>query len=115
MSLHVVFRHTDDLPELTLNGSALSNAGFIADSLFHISQNSVGIIISLLAPQTDLARLIDKIENNPEQGIDNIRENGELYIAGDWLTDSQLTEESIDIEITAGKIILKPKLAAMLA
>ncbi|PHM36988.1 SymE family type I addiction module toxin [Xenorhabdus innexi] len=108
MSLHVLFRHTD-MPELTLSGSALSDAGFGSDSLFHISQHSDEIIISLLAPETDLANLIHEIENKPEQGIDNVRENGELYIAGDWLTDSQLIEQPINVEITTGKIILKPK------
>ncbi|WP_340622247.1 hypothetical protein [Xenorhabdus siamensis] len=115
MSLHVLFRHDNDIPELILHGSALNEAGFIADSLFHIYQYSDGIIISLLTPQTDLASLINEIENKPEQGIDNIRENGELYIAGDWLTDSQLIEQPINIEITSGKIILKPKLAELLA
>ncbi|MCC8381231.1 type I toxin-antitoxin system SymE family toxin [Xenorhabdus sp. PB30.3] len=108
MSLHVLFRHTD-IPELTLSGSKLSDAGFISDSLFHISQHSDGIILSLLAPETDLTNLIHQIENKPEQGIDNIRENGELYLAGDWLTDSQLIKQPINIEITFGKIILKPK------
>ncbi|MDC9604826.1 SymE family type I addiction module toxin [Xenorhabdus griffiniae] len=116
MSLHVSFRYSDiGFPELILNGSALSDAGFTANELFHISQFSNGVIISLVDPHTDLANLINEVENNPYQGIDNIRENGELYIAGDWLTISNLVEQPINIEIQPDKIILKPKLMEILA
>ncbi|MDC9582669.1 SymE family type I addiction module toxin [Xenorhabdus sp. PR6a] len=116
MNLHVSFRHTDiDIPELILNGSALSDAGFTANELFHISQFSNGVIISLIDPNADLVSLIKDVEDNPYEGIDNIRENGELYIAGDWLTISKLVEQPINIEMQPGKIILKPKLMKMLA
>ncbi|MDX7990308.1 SymE family type I addiction module toxin [Xenorhabdus littoralis] len=116
MSLHVSFRHTDiDIPELILNGSTLSNAGFAANELFHISQFSNGVIISLVEPNVDLVSLINEVEDNPYEGIDSIRENGELYIAGDWLTLSKLIEQPINIEIEPGKIILKPRLMGMLA
>ncbi|CDM88062.1 SymE family type I addiction module toxin [Xenorhabdus bovienii] len=113
MSLHVSFRHTD-IPELMLNGSTLSNAGFSADALFHISQFSNEIIISLVDPDVDLVSLIHEVEDHADQGIDNIRENGELYIAGDWLTSSQLVEQPINIEVAPGKVILKPKLTESL-
>ncbi|PHM73247.1 SymE family type I addiction module toxin [Xenorhabdus kozodoii] len=116
MNLHVSFRHTDiDTPELILNGSALSDAGFTANELFHISQFSNGVIISLVDPDVDLASVINEVEDNPYQGIDNIRENGELYIAGEWLTISKLIEQPINIEIQPGKIILQPTLIEMLA
>ncbi|PHM44992.1 hypothetical protein Xmau_01197 [Xenorhabdus mauleonii] len=116
MSLHVVFRHADiDIPELIINGSALSDAGFTANELFHISQFSNGIIISLVDPNADLVNLINEVEDNPYEGIDSIRENGDFYIAGDWLTLSNLIEQPINIEIEPGKIILKPKLVEMLA
>ncbi|PHM62861.1 SymE family type I addiction module toxin [Xenorhabdus ishibashii] len=116
MNLHVSFRHSDiDIPELILNGSALSDAGFTANELFHISQFSNGVIISLVDSNADLAILINEMENNPYQGIDNIRENGELYIAGEWLTISNLVEQPINIEMQPGKIILKPKLMEILA
>ncbi|MBI6550263.1 SymE family type I addiction module toxin [Xenorhabdus lircayensis] len=116
MSLNVSFRHTDiDTPELILNGSALSDAGFTANELFHISQFSNGVIISLVDPNADLVSLINEVEDNPYEGIDSIRENGELYIAGDWLTISNLVEQPINIEMESGKIILKPKLMEMLA
>ncbi|BET95581.1 hypothetical protein [Xenorhabdus taiwanensis] len=116
MNLHVSFRYSDiGFPELILNGSALSDAGFTANELFHISQFSNGVIISLVDPNADLASLINEVENNPYRGIDNIRENGELYIAGDWLTISNLVEQPINIEIQPDKIILKPKLMEILA
>ncbi|MDC9594037.1 SymE family type I addiction module toxin [Xenorhabdus sp. IM139775] len=108
MNLHISFRHTDiDIPELILNGSALSDAGFTANELFHILQFSNGVIISLVDPNADLVTLIKEVEDNPDEGIDNIRENGELYIAGDWLTISNLVEQPINIEMQPGKIILK--------
>ncbi|MDC9597466.1 hypothetical protein [Xenorhabdus anantnagensis] len=116
MSLHVSFRQTDiGIPELILNGSTLSDAGFTANELFHISQFSNGVIISLVDPNADLVSLINEVEDNPYEGIDSIRENGELYIAGDWLTISNLEEQPINIEMELGKIILKPKLMEMLA
>ncbi|AYA39497.1 type I addiction module toxin, SymE family [Xenorhabdus nematophila] len=116
MSLNVLFRHTDiDTPELILNGSKLRDAGFTANELFRISQFSNGIIISLVEPNADLISLIKEVEDNPYEGIDSIRENGELYIAGDWLTISNLIEQPINIEMEPGKITLKPKLMEILA
>ncbi|WP_237386261.1 SymE family type I addiction module toxin [Xenorhabdus sp. Sc-CR9] len=116
MSLHVSFRQTDiDIPELILNGCELRDAGFTANELFHISQFSNGLIISLVAPNIDLVSLIKEVEDNPYEGIDSIRENGELYIAGDWLTISNLIEQPIHIEVEPGKITLKPKLMEMRA
>ncbi|WP_323859311.1 SymE family type I addiction module toxin [Xenorhabdus doucetiae] len=101
--------HLAELPECVISGNTLNQIGFSADALFHIAQFANGLMLSLIEPETepDLATLIHNAENHPYQGIDWVRENGELYLAGDWLTESGLLDHPVTLETAYGLIVLR--------
>ncbi|MDC9598896.1 SymE family type I addiction module toxin [Xenorhabdus anantnagensis] len=116
MSLHLS-SHLAELPEFVISGDTLQEIGFMADALFHIAQFSNGLILSLIEPETgpDLATLFHEIECDPHQGIDGVRDNGELYLVGDWLTESGLLDHPVTIETAYGTIVIKAELPVLLA
>ncbi|CDG19407.1 SymE family type I addiction module toxin [Xenorhabdus doucetiae] len=116
MDLHFS-SHFAELPECVISGNMLNQIGFSADALFHITQFSNGLMLSLIEPETepDLATLFHHTENHPYQGIDWVRENGELYLAGDWLTESGLLDHPVTLETAYGLIVLRAELPILLA
>ncbi|MDC9594721.1 SymE family type I addiction module toxin [Xenorhabdus sp. IM139775] len=116
MDLHLS-SHLAELPECVISGDTLNQIGFSADALFHITQFANGLILSLIEPETDpdLATLIHHTENHPYQGIDWVRKNGELYLAGDWLTESGLLDHPVTLETAYGLIVLRAELPVLLA
>ncbi|CDG19381.1 SymE family type I addiction module toxin [Xenorhabdus doucetiae] len=90
MDLHFS-SHFAELPECVISGNTLNQIGFSADALFH------------------------NTENHPYQGIDWVRENGELYLAADWLTESGLLDHPVTLETAYGLIVLRAELPILLA
>ncbi|OTA19514.1 hypothetical protein Xbed_02371 [Xenorhabdus beddingii] len=116
MNLHLS-SHPDELPECIISGNTLNQIGFTADALFHIEQFANGLILSLIKPEAepDIATLIQETELDPHQGVDWVRENGELYLAGDWLAESGLLDHPITVETAYGTIVLRAELPILLA
>ena len=106
-----------ELPACVISGDTLQKIGFTADALFHITQFANGLILSLIEPKTepDLAALFHKTELDPYQGIDWVRDNGELYLAGDWLTESGLLDHPVIVDIVYGRIVIRAELPLLLA
>ncbi|UPT56698.1 SymE family type I addiction module toxin [Dickeya zeae] len=104
-----------DLPELTLTGSALAQAGFTAGTLFRISLYRNGLMLTRLDDDTDIAALVAELDGNETEGADWVSDNGELTLAGDWLTQSGLFTPPFSIEALPGRIILRAEPGAMLA
>jgi len=66
----------------------------------------------LLAAAPQGARLIDEpsipSQQRQDLGADWVRENGEVIIGGDWLTESRITDaEQLEITATLGVIRLR--------
>ncbi|PHM73073.1 SymE family type I addiction module toxin [Xenorhabdus kozodoii] len=106
-----------ELPACVISGDALQNIGFTAEALFHITQFANGLILSLIEPETepDLAALFHQTELDPHQGIDWVRDNGKLYLAGDWLAESSLLDHPVSIETAHGLIVIRAELPILLA
>ncbi|MDC9598093.1 SymE family type I addiction module toxin [Xenorhabdus anantnagensis] len=47
--------------------------------------------------------------------MDGVRDNGELYLAGDWLTESGLLDHPVTIETAYATIVIKAELPVLLA
>ncbi|MBN3063199.1 type I addiction module toxin, SymE family [Pectobacterium aquaticum] len=114
MSIHYAFQR-GDLPELTLAGHALQQAGFAAEALFRISLYRNGLILTRLDEDTDIAALLAELDGNETEGADWISDNGELILAGDWLTQSGLLGQPLIIEVLPGKITIRAERGSMLA
>ncbi|KGA27738.1 hypothetical protein KU74_22380 [Pectobacterium brasiliense] len=91
MSLHYAFQN-GELPELTLTGHALQQAGFTTNTLFRIRLYRNGLILTRLN-----------------------EDNGTLTLAGDWLTLSGLLNQPLSIDVLPGKITLRAEQGSMLA
>ncbi|WP_275368609.1 SymE family type I addiction module toxin [Xenorhabdus bovienii] len=72
--------------------------------VFHIQQYDNGLMLTLAEP--DQVPLPQVAENDPYQGIDWVRDNGELYLAGDWLTETGLLDKPVQVAFGYGKIML---------
>ncbi|MDE9483758.1 SymE family type I addiction module toxin [Xenorhabdus bovienii] len=93
-----------ELPECVLSGDDMQQMGFIPNTLFHIQQYNNGLMLTLAEP--DVIPLSHTTENDPYQGIDWVRDNGELYLAGDWLTETGLLDNPVQVAFGYGKIML---------
>ncbi|GKW22324.1 hypothetical protein PEC302107_40530 [Pectobacterium araliae] len=114
MSIKTAFHH-GELPELTLTGDELAQAGFTANTLFRIQLYSNGLILTLLDEDTDIAALMAELDGNEAEGADWMGDNGELTLTGDWLTLSGLLGQSLIIEGLPGKITIRAAMGTMLA
>ncbi|MDX7989461.1 hypothetical protein FE392_19605 [Xenorhabdus sp. 12] len=92
------------LPECVLSGEDMQQMGFTPNTLFHIRQYNNGLILTLA--ESDQIPLSDAMENDPYQGIDRVRDNGEVYLAGDWLTETGLLDKPGQVALGYGKIML---------
>ncbi|WP_249655491.1 SymE family type I addiction module toxin [Pantoea agglomerans] len=103
------------MPELTLTGHELAQAGFTANTLFRINLYRNGLMLTLLNEDTDIAALMAELDGNEAEGADWVSDNGELTLAGDWLTLSGLLGQPLIVEVLPGKITLQAEVGAMLA
>ncbi|MEI7327085.1 SymE family type I addiction module toxin [Pectobacterium carotovorum] len=114
MSIKTTFHH-GDLPELTLTGDELAQAGFTANTLFRIQPYRNGLVLTRLDEDTDIAALMAELDGHGTEGADWVSDNGELTLAGDWLTLSGLLGQSLRIEGLPGKITIRAEQGTMLA
>ncbi|MEH0834612.1 SymE family type I addiction module toxin [Pectobacterium cacticida] len=114
MSIYYAFQRSD-LSELTLTGHALQQAGFTAETLFRISLYRNGLILTRLDEGTDIAILLNELGGSETEGADWVSDNGELTLAGDWLTLSGLPGQPLIIEVLPGKITIRAERGSMLA
>ncbi|POD99121.1 SymE family type I addiction module toxin [Pectobacterium odoriferum] len=114
MSIRTAFQR-GDLPELTLTGDELAQAGFTANTLFRIGLYRNGLILTRLDEDTDIAALLAELDGNETEGADWVSDNGELTLAGDWLTQSGLLGQSLIIDVLPGRITIRAEQGNMLA
>ncbi|HHQ6568044.1 type I toxin-antitoxin system SymE family toxin [Serratia fonticola] len=69
----------------------------------------------LVSDEVEIERLLLEVDAHPHIGIDWIRDNGELYLAGDWLTQCGLTGQLLAINVMPGKVVIKIQQDNMLA
>ncbi|WP_224558263.1 SymE family type I addiction module toxin [Pectobacterium versatile] len=114
MSIQVAF-HQGVLPELTLTGDGLAQAGFTAGAMFRISLYRNGLILTRLDDETDVATLMSELDGSDTEGADWVGDNGELMLAGEWLTQSGLLGSPLEITGLPDKIVIWAAHGVMLA
>ncbi|PWC19361.1 hypothetical protein DDT54_22265 [Brenneria nigrifluens DSM 30175 = ATCC 13028] len=73
------------------------------------------ICVAIEYRDTDIAALLAELDGHDREGADWIRDNGELYLAGDWLTRCGLLGQSLNIELLPGKMIIRVEFGVILA
>ncbi|MBN3053802.1 SymE family type I addiction module toxin [Pectobacterium brasiliense] len=114
MSIHYAFQR-GELPELTLTGHALQQAGFAAETLFRIGLHRNGLMLTRLDEDIDIAALLAELDGSETEGADWVSDNGTLTLAGDWLTQSGLLGQPLSIKVLPGKITIRAEQGSMLA
>lgn len=103
------------IPELIIDGVDITKAGFVAGAVFKIEPYQDGLIIKLISNEGEIERLLLEVDAHPHIGIDWIRDNGELYLAGDWLTQCGLTGQPLVINVTPGQVVIQVQQGNILA
>lgn len=93
------------IPELIIDGRDIIKAGFVAGAVFKIEPYQDGLVITLISDEVE--RLLLEVDADPNIGMDWIRDNGELYLAGDWLTQCGLTGQPLVINVVPGKVVIR--------
>ncbi|MEH0875894.1 SymE family type I addiction module toxin [Pectobacterium cacticida] len=114
MSIRYAFQR-GDLPELTLTGHALQQAGFAAETLFRIRLYRNGLMLTRLDEGTGIAALLAELDGSETEGADWVEYNGTLTLAGGWLTQSGLLGLPLIIDVLPGKITIRAERGSMLA
>ncbi len=58
----------------------------MAGAVFKIEPYQDGLVITLISDEVEIERLLLDVGTHPHIDADWVRDNGELYLAGDWLT-----------------------------
>lgn len=95
------------IPELTIDGEDIVKAGFVAGAVFKIEPYQDGMIIMLVSDDEEIERLLLEMDAHTDIGVDWVRDNGELYLAGDWLTQCGLTGQPLAIRVMTGKVVIQ--------
>ncbi|HEN3637550.1 TPA: hypothetical protein U5E40_002177 [Yersinia enterocolitica] len=96
------------IPELTIAGDALATLGFTPGTPLQLTLRPDG---QWITPVTDAATwdaLCEASQQRQDLGVDWVRENGELIIGGDWLTELGITDaEQLNLTAAPGMIRLQ--------
>ncbi|WP_447874474.1 SymE family type I addiction module toxin [Serratia fonticola] len=95
------------IPELIIDSEDIIKVGFVADAVFKIEPYQDGLVITLISDEREIERLLLEENAHPHIGVDWIRDNGELYLAGDWLAECGLTGQLLAISVMPGKVVIQ--------
>lgn len=102
------------IPEMIIDGEEITKAGFTPGAVFKIEPYQDGLVISLIYDDAEIERLLLNVDAHPHIGVDWIRDSGELYLAGDWLTQCGLTGQPLAISVMPGKVVIQVQQGNML-
>ncbi|MBP2835156.1 SymE family type I addiction module toxin [Dickeya zeae] len=69
----------------------------------------------IIGETTTGAALVAELDGSETEGADWVSDNGELTLAGDWLTQSGLLTPPFSIEALPGRIMIRAEPDMMLA
>ncbi|MFG1175852.1 SymE family type I addiction module toxin [Erwiniaceae bacterium CAU 1747] len=95
------------IPELIIDGKDITKAGFTPGAAFKIEPYQDRLVITLVSNEVEIERLLLEVDVHPHIGVDWIRDSGELYLAGDWLTQCGLTGQPLAISVMPGKVVIR--------
>lgn len=103
------------IPELIIDSRDINKAGFIPGAVFKIEPYRDGLVITLVSNEGEIERLLLEVDTHPNIGADWVRDSGELYLAGDWLTKCGLAGQPLAISVMPGHVVLQVRKNNMLA
>lgn len=96
----------EPIPELTIEGNQLAALGFTAGTPFQVTLQDHRLWITVVTDDDTWEALCEASQYRPDLGADWVRENGELIIGGDWLTESGIASAE-QLEVTAAPGVIR--------
>lgn len=94
------------IPELALAGSALVALGFTPGTPLQLTLQHHRLWITVVTDDATWEALCEASQDRHDLGADWVRENGEVIIGGDWLTESGIANAE-QLEVTAAPGMLR--------
>jgi len=96
------------IPELTIDDGMLTGLGFTPGTPLQITLRPDGLWITIVTDAATWSALCEASQQRQDLGADWVRQNGELIISGEWLTESGITDaEQLEIAAAPGVIRLQ--------
>ncbi|MGC6389989.1 hypothetical protein ACMV8I_20400 [Ewingella sp. S1.OA.A_B6] len=103
-------------PELTLTGNLLTDNGFIVDASIKFLLRQQALWVTTVTDEQEWQTLCEASQRHHDLGADWVRDDGSLVIAGDWLTQLNISRaEDVDIIPTPNVIIVRRRTAGLSA
>ncbi|MGE6472598.1 hypothetical protein [Serratia proteamaculans] len=96
----------EPIPELTITGIVLAELGFGIGEPLRLTLQPDGMWVTTVTDDATWHALCEASQHRPDLGADWVRQNGELVIGGDWLTESGITDTEQQ-EVTAAPGIIR--------
>ncbi|PVZ84724.1 hypothetical protein C9426_22345 [Serratia sp. S1B] len=96
----------EPLPELTLSGKPLASLGFTTGTPLQLTLRNRTLWVTTVTDEATWLTLCAVSQQRQDLGADWVRENGELVIAGDWLTESGIINAE-QLALTAAPGIIR--------
>ncbi|MFZ1871526.1 MAG: hypothetical protein WAU54_01845 [Chania sp.] len=98
----------EPIPELTLAGGELAALGFTTGTRLQLTLQHRQLWVTTVTDEAAWQALCEASQDRPDLGADWVRENGEVIIGGDWLTESGITDaEQLELTTAPGTIRLQ--------
>ncbi|KFK98812.1 hypothetical protein IV04_11605 [Serratia sp. Ag1] len=105
--LHYTFT-PEPIPELTLASGALAVLGFTTGTPLQLTLQHHTLWITVVTDDATWEALCEASQQRQDLGVDWVRENGEIIIGGDWLTESDIASaEQLEVVATLGVLRLQ--------
>ncbi|TCV90990.1 SymE family type I addiction module toxin [Biostraticola tofi] len=96
----------EPIPELMIEGAQLAALGFTSGTPLQLTLQHHTLWITIVNDDDTWEALCGASQYRPDLGADWVRENGELIIGGDWLTESGIASAE-QLEVTAAPGVLR--------
>ncbi|AJJ22318.1 hypothetical protein [Yersinia enterocolitica] len=96
----------EPIPELTIESVALAKLGFTAATPLQLTLQHHQFWITVVTDEATWEALCEASQDRHDLGVDWVRENGQLIIGGDWITESGITNAE-QLEVTAAPGVLR--------
>ncbi|WP_431225579.1 hypothetical protein ACQ86O_13285 [Serratia sp. L9] len=98
----------EPIPELTLAGGALPALGFTTGTPLQLTLQHHTLWITTVTDEATWNELCELSQDRQDLGADWVRENGEVIIGGDWLTESGIASaEQLEVAAVPGVLRLQ--------
>jgi hypothetical protein len=96
----------EPIPELTLTDGTLARLGFTPGTPLQLTLRPDGLWITTVTDAATWEAVCEASQHRYDLGADWARENGDLIIGGEWLTESGISSAE-QLEITAAPGVIR--------